>query len=177
MPTASKKLSLPLVPHPDHLRKQAKALLAGMRTRSPTARLSDAQQLLANEYGFPNWNALQAAVAGRLKEPRQFHASIRPIAISILERREPITFSDPENERDAPMRLFPARLGAQVCIAVVALVAWAAASLPVLSPHGAVLMPRTALVSKSAPFQRSARTPAQLWPAEQGLSEVTVQIF
>jgi hypothetical protein len=141
MPNASKRLSLPLIPHPDHLRKQAKVLLADMRSRSPTARLSDAQLVLANEYGFAHWNALQAAVAGRLKGPGEVHASIRPVAISILERHGPAVFSDPES--DVPLRLFPAWLGAQVSVAVVVLVAWTAATLPTLSPKGPTFSPQS----------------------------------
>ena len=41
--TGNSKRQLPPVPHPDHLRKQAKARLAAMRAKLPTARLADAQ--------------------------------------------------------------------------------------------------------------------------------------
>ena len=43
------KRQLPSIPHPDHLRKQAKARLAAMRTKMPTARLADAQGVIARE--------------------------------------------------------------------------------------------------------------------------------
>jgi hypothetical protein len=54
------KRPLPPLPHPDHLRKEAKARLAELKTRVPSARLADVQFTLAREYGFANWAALQA---------------------------------------------------------------------------------------------------------------------
>lgn len=63
------KRALPPIPHPDHLRKQAKARLAAMRTSSPTAKLGDAQAVIAREYGFANWMALQAEVDRRVRSP------------------------------------------------------------------------------------------------------------
>src|SRR5579864_1644611 len=45
---------LPLLPHPGHLRKQAKARLAAMRRAAPSTRLAEAQGLIAREYGFPD---------------------------------------------------------------------------------------------------------------------------
>jgi hypothetical protein len=61
---------LPLTPHPDHLRKEAKARLAELKTRIPSARLADVQFTLAREYGFANWAALQAEVIRRAGAPR-----------------------------------------------------------------------------------------------------------
>ena len=52
--------TLPLSPHPDHLRKEAKARLAEMKSRVATARLADAQALLARDYGFASWGHLMA---------------------------------------------------------------------------------------------------------------------
>jgi hypothetical protein len=78
-------LRLPDHPHIDHLRKQAKSLLAAVRRGEPAAlarlrgnlpaaagkdettlaalRLHDAQSCLAREYGFPSWVDLAAFVA------------------------------------------------------------------------------------------------------------------
>jgi hypothetical protein len=66
----SGKRELPPIPHPDHLRKQAKARLAVMREKSPSSRLADAQALIAREYGFPSWVALRAEVAQRVQSPQ-----------------------------------------------------------------------------------------------------------
>jgi hypothetical protein len=57
-----------------------------MRTKSPGARLTDAQALVAREYGFANWTALQAEVTQRVQSPhgqwrhvRRLHlAAFRP---------------------------------------------------------------------------------------------------
>jgi hypothetical protein len=70
MTGSSGKRLLPPIPHPDHLRKQAKARLAVLRTTSPGARLTDAQALVAREYGFANWMALQAEVTQRVQSPQ-----------------------------------------------------------------------------------------------------------
>ena len=49
---------LPERPNLEHLRKQAKELLRGMRQ----GKLADAQHALANEYGFATWASLKAHV-------------------------------------------------------------------------------------------------------------------
>src|SRR5580698_2169614 len=49
---------LPKRPNLEHLKKQAKELLRGMRQ----GKLADAQQALANEYGFGTWANLKAHV-------------------------------------------------------------------------------------------------------------------
>jgi hypothetical protein len=64
------KQVLPPIPHPDHLRKQAKSRLATMRTRAPATRLAEAQSVIAREYGFANWAALLAEVETRVQSPR-----------------------------------------------------------------------------------------------------------
>jgi hypothetical protein len=55
--------SLPDNPHLDHLRRQAKDLLAGLRDIRPSASLADAQASLAEQYGFRTWSDLKAEVA------------------------------------------------------------------------------------------------------------------
>ena len=70
MPTA-----LPVNPDLEHLKKQAKALLQDFRRKDPQAvqkfnslklktapRLSDAQRLIAREYGFESWSQLKKHV-------------------------------------------------------------------------------------------------------------------
>jgi hypothetical protein len=54
--------TLPDNPHLDHLRQQAKDLLAGLRDTEPTATLADAQASLAAQYGFRGWTDLKAEV-------------------------------------------------------------------------------------------------------------------
>ena len=53
---------LPDHPNLEHLKKQAKDLLADLRRRTPGARLADAQHALARDYGFASWTKLKAHV-------------------------------------------------------------------------------------------------------------------
>jgi aminoglycoside phosphotransferase (APT) family kinase protein len=57
--------TLPDNPNLDHLRRQAKDLLAGLRDCDPDASLADAQASLAEQYGFGSWTDLKAEVDGR----------------------------------------------------------------------------------------------------------------
>lgn len=52
--------TLPDNPNLDHLRRQAKDLLAGLRDCAPATSLSDAQASLARQYGFRTWPDLVA---------------------------------------------------------------------------------------------------------------------
>jgi hypothetical protein len=63
--------TLPDNPHHDHLRKQAKDLLAGLRDSGPRATLADAQASLARQYGFRTWTDLKAEV-----DRRRGHADV-----------------------------------------------------------------------------------------------------
>ncbi|WP_326554233.1 phosphotransferase [Micromonospora sp. NBC_01813] len=54
--------TLPDNPHLDHLRQQAKDLLAGLRESDPSVTLADAQATLADQYGFRTWPDLKAEV-------------------------------------------------------------------------------------------------------------------
>lgn len=54
--------TLPDNPNLDHLRRQAKDLLAGLRDSRPAASLADAQTSLAEQYGFRTWTDLKAEV-------------------------------------------------------------------------------------------------------------------
>jgi Ser/Thr protein kinase RdoA (MazF antagonist) len=54
--------TLPDNPNLDHLRRQAKDLLAGLRDSDPETSLADAQALLAEQYGFRTWPDLKAEV-------------------------------------------------------------------------------------------------------------------
>ncbi|MCA2218917.1 phosphotransferase [Jidongwangia harbinensis] len=57
--------TLPDNPNLDHLRRQAKDLLAGLRDSRPDATLADAQASLAEQYGFRTWTGLKAEVDRR----------------------------------------------------------------------------------------------------------------
>ncbi|PRY35639.1 phosphotransferase enzyme family protein [Umezawaea tangerina] len=57
--------TLPDNPDADHLRRQAKDLLPGLRDSDPGAALSDAQASLAEQYGFRTWTDLKAEVDRR----------------------------------------------------------------------------------------------------------------
>lgn len=54
--------TLPDNPSLDHLRQQAKDLLAGLRDCDPAASLSAAQASLAQQYGFRSWTELKTEV-------------------------------------------------------------------------------------------------------------------
>jgi len=54
--------TLPDNPNLDHLRRQAKDLLAGLRDFRPEASLANAQASLAQQYGFRGWTDLKAEV-------------------------------------------------------------------------------------------------------------------
>lgn len=54
--------TLPDNPNLDHLRQQAKDLLAGLRDADPAATLAGAQASLARQYGFRTWTDLKAEV-------------------------------------------------------------------------------------------------------------------
>lgn len=53
---------LPAHPHLDHLRSQAKELLATARAQFPDWQLADAQFALARDYGFSSWPAMRAHI-------------------------------------------------------------------------------------------------------------------
>lgn len=57
--------TLPDNPNLDHLRRQAKDLLAGLRDSRPEASLARAQASLAQQYGFRTWTDLKAEVDRR----------------------------------------------------------------------------------------------------------------
>ncbi|WP_433729602.1 phosphotransferase [Actinoplanes sp. CA-051413] len=57
--------TLPDNPNLDHLRRQAKDLLAGLRDIRPEATLAEAQASLAEQYGFRTWTDLKAEVDRR----------------------------------------------------------------------------------------------------------------
>jgi Ser/Thr protein kinase RdoA (MazF antagonist) len=56
---------LPPNPNLDHLKQQAKDLLASLREDDSSASLADAQRALANEYDFRTWPELKAEVERR----------------------------------------------------------------------------------------------------------------
>ena len=56
---------LPARANLEHLRNEARQRLKDMRTQDATAKLADAQLLIARKYGFPSWRQLKAAVDER----------------------------------------------------------------------------------------------------------------
>jgi len=56
---------LPARANLEHLKNEAKRRLKELRARDADARLSDAQLLVARQYGFPSWPRLKAAVDDR----------------------------------------------------------------------------------------------------------------
>jgi hypothetical protein len=126
------KRLLPLTPHPDHLRKEAKARLASLKGRMPSVKLTDVQLILAREYGFTNWGMLQAEVARRSGHGRR----LRQAVAAALTLRRIRGESDPDSEPP----FFRIGLIAQIGFIVVALtgVAMVIATCEKLHTAGAV---------------------------------------
>ena len=118
------KRQLPAIPHPDHLRKQAKARLAAMRAKIPTARLAEAQGVIAREYGFASWAALQAEVASRVQSPNGQWRKVRRAHVAPLypERFRQDGLLDDEANIQTNLRFFLAGAVAQIGFLFAALV-------------------------------------------------------
>ena len=106
MTAVTGKRALPHRPHPDHLRKQAKARLAELRAFRPDACLADAQRVLAQEYGFSSWGRLQAEVSLRATAKREWRFRFRrrrgPIALRYRERQVQEPLLEPAPQLEAP---------------------------------------------------------------------------
>jgi hypothetical protein len=113
------KRALPLTPHPDHLRKEAKARLASLKGRMPSVKLTDIQLILAREYGFANWGMLQADVARRSGQGRRLRHAIA--AMLAFRRFRTEDERDDDIGGDGPAAFFQAGLVAQIGFIVVAL--------------------------------------------------------
>jgi hypothetical protein len=85
---AETRRQLPSLPNPDNLRKQAKSRLLELRLRAPSARLAEAQHLIAREYGFANWAQMQAEVARRRESPAAHYGRIRRLPLAVPGRNE-----------------------------------------------------------------------------------------
>lgn len=87
---------LPARPHLDHLKHEAKALLAAIREGDanalrraraalgdkPAVKLTDAQRVIAREYGFPTWARLRAHV----QASRGTHDAVRAFLAAVQEQ-------------------------------------------------------------------------------------------
>ena len=87
--------TLPDNPNLDHLRRQAKDLLAGLRDTHPDASLADAQASLAEQYGFRTWTDLKAEVDrrrghGRVADPALARADRRPVRAGRGDRSDAV---------------------------------------------------------------------------------------
>ena len=122
--TGIPKRELPPLPHPQHLRKQAKARLAAMRAKLPSARLAEAQLTIAREYGFASWAALQAEVAQRLQSPRGRWRQVQRAHVAPLysERYRQDALLEDEADIQTILRFFLAGAAAQIGFLLAALV-------------------------------------------------------
>ena len=127
MTGSSGKRQLPSIPHPDHLRKQAKVRLAAMRAKAPATRLAEAQGLIAREYGFASWAALQAEVASRVQSPRGQWRKVERAHVAPLypERFRQDGLLDDEANIQTNLRFFLAGAVAQIGFLFAALVGMA----------------------------------------------------
>jgi hypothetical protein len=126
--TGIPKRELPPLPHPDHLRKQAKTRLAAMRAKLPTARLAEAQAVIAREYGFASWAELQAEVSRRGASPLGQRRHVRRAHTAPLypERYRQDALLEDEADIQTNLRFFLAGAVAQIGFVIAALVGMAA---------------------------------------------------
>jgi hypothetical protein len=96
---------LPERPHLDHLRHEAKRRHAAMKAVAQSAQLSDAQFLLAREYGFQSWPALKAEV-----DRRRILCGAADVLPPVLPMRRPPRerIAALANPATAELALFPA---------------------------------------------------------------------
>lgn len=89
--------ALPERPNLDHLRQQAKDLLATIRSSHPETSLATAQTLLARQYGLRTWPELKAEVERRRERPSQVEELAMPAEqVPVrLRRGRAIPVSDP----------------------------------------------------------------------------------
>lgn len=108
--------TLPLIADPAHLRKQAKTRLAALKAQNPSAKLIEAQALLAREYGFANWTMLlEEAQRRAVPLPRSRRTAM---GLRDLERWR---FDNRETVLDARPLFFRTGLAAQIAFIVAAL--------------------------------------------------------
>lgn len=116
---------LPPLPNLDKLKKDAKARLVEMRARAPSARLADAQFLLAREHGFSSWAALKAEVERLAASPAA--ADLRAgKARGALFRAGNRAVKEDENDPHAPGHFFRSGITMIVAFALVALIGFTA---------------------------------------------------
>ena len=134
------KRELPPIPHPEHLRKQAKARLSAMRAKAPATRLAEAQTVIAREYGFASWAALQAEVAKRAGSPM---GQWRMVRRAHLAPHDPSGLFAPDDQPEAQLAFVAAggaaQIGTLLAILVgVGLIVWAFHSRGQLLPFHAI---------------------------------------
>ena len=138
--TGFSKRELPAIPHPDHLRKQAKARLSAMRAKAPATRLAEAQIVIAREYGFASWGALQTEVAKRVAGPMGQWSMVRRAHLAL---HSPNGFGAPVDDGLDAEQAFAAsggvaQIGTLLAILVgVGLIVWAFHSHGLLLPFHA----------------------------------------
>ena len=110
------KRELPPIPHPDHLRKQAKTRLSALRATAPATRLAESQGVIAREYGFASWAALQAEVAKRMESPlgRWRHVRRAHVAALYPERFRQDALLEDEADLQTTQRFFLTGAAAQI---------------------------------------------------------------
>jgi hypothetical protein len=100
--------------------------------------LSDAQLLLANEYGFANWSALLAEVTRRTDGPRGQCASLRQADLTPLYSERFAVVPDQDAAISTPLDFFRVGVAAQVGVVFVALTGIALVFVAIGPPHGAL---------------------------------------
>jgi hypothetical protein len=97
---------LPERPHLEHLRGEAKSRHAILKSLSHSARLSDAQLLVARSYGFHSWMALKAEVDRR----RLLCGTVEVPVVMMLRPPQPrrqVRIADLASPAMAEQALFP----------------------------------------------------------------------
>jgi Ankyrin repeats (many copies) len=77
---------LPARANLEHLKNEAKQRLKTMRSQSPAARLSEAQLLVARNYGFPSWRKLKSFVDALHDFGQQLINAVHPADLETMRR-------------------------------------------------------------------------------------------
>jgi 3,4-dihydroxy-2-butanone 4-phosphate synthase len=103
--------ALPTQPNFEHLKKQAKDLLTQIKVSSSKAKLSDAQFVLAQEYGFASWPKLKHFVTSQDQKP--LPESLRRALNDLQNGKMCILFDDEKRENEGDLVLAANKVSAE----------------------------------------------------------------
>ncbi|WP_263351608.1 ankyrin repeat domain-containing protein [Acidicapsa acidisoli] len=99
--------NLPARANLEHLKNEAKQRFKTMQAESSTARLSDAQLLVARSYGFPSWRKLRSYVDALHDVGEQLINAVRSVDLSTMRKILDIHPELVNASTDIPLRVRP----------------------------------------------------------------------